>query len=77
MILLLVAVGLVFGRWWLVVVAAIAWPAFLLVAGSDLVLDEVPLAAGLAMANTLVGVLLHHGIASLFAVGTRLFKPAE
>jgi hypothetical protein len=62
----LVAIGLIFGRWWLVRVAAFAWPIFLVAMGSDLALDEVPLASGLAMVNTFVGVILHQGIASLF-----------
>lgn len=66
MIPVLVVIGLIFGRWRLVIVAAIAWPIFLLATGSDLALDEVPLASGLAMANTFVGVILHEGIASLF-----------
>jgi hypothetical protein len=66
---LLVALGFVVGRWWILIVAAIGWPLFLILAGPDLPLDEVPLASGLALANTLVGVALHRLLASVTGRG--------
>jgi hypothetical protein len=57
--------GLIFGRWWRVslLVAAVGWPA-LLVAGGVMAVDVPPVAAaaGLAVANTAVGVLVHQGV---------------
>lgn len=66
MIPTLILVGFVLGRWWrfALTAAAIAWPLTLVT--SDVVaLDwmSVGLAAGLAVINTLVGVLAHHLIA--------------
>jgi hypothetical protein len=66
-ILLLVALGFVVGRWWILIVATIGWPLLLILAGSDLALDEVPLASGLAFANTLVGVALHRLLVSVMS----------
>jgi hypothetical protein len=64
--------GLVFGRWWRLslLAAAVGWPA-LLVAGGVMDLDVPPLAAaaGLAVVNTAVGVLVHQGV--LLAVRMR------
>lgn len=65
MIPTMILFGLVFGRWWRLslVAAALGWPA-LLVAGGVMDVD-VPLlaeAAGLAVANTAVGVLVHQGV---------------
>jgi hypothetical protein len=65
MIPTMILLGLVFGRWWRLslVAAAVGWPA-LLVAGGVMDVD-VPLlaeAAGLAVANTAVGVLVHQGV---------------
>jgi hypothetical protein len=68
MIPTLILFGLVFGRWWRLslVVAAVGWPA-MLVAGSVMEL-EVGLvgAAGLAVLNTGVGVLVHHAVRRAF-----------
>jgi hypothetical protein len=60
----LILFGLVFGRWWRLslVVAAVVWPILL---AADGVMDgEVGLlgAAGLAVANASVGVLIHQGV---------------
>ena len=55
MIPTVILAGLIVGRWWLVAVAAIAWPLIVLAAGS-LDLSSVPLAAGLAIVNAAVGV---------------------
>lgn len=64
MIPTLILFGLIFGRWWRLslVVAAVGWPA-LLVAG-DIMYADVGLvvAAGLAIVNTEVGVLIHQGL---------------
>ena len=64
MIPTLILFGLVFGRWWRLslAVAALAWPA-VLVAG-DVMDPGVGLvgAAGLAVLNTGVGVLVHQGV---------------
>ncbi|HEX6328718.1 MAG TPA: hypothetical protein VFZ72_19280 [Jiangellaceae bacterium] len=64
MIPTLILFGLVFGRWWRLslAVAAMGWPATL-VAGGVMEL-EVGLvgAAGLAILNTGVGVLVHHAV---------------
>jgi len=65
MIPTMILFGLVLGRWWRLslVAAALGWPA-LLVAGGVMDID-VPLlaaAAGLAVANTAAGVLVHQGV---------------
>jgi hypothetical protein len=59
----LIALGLVLGRWWrtALAVGVIAWVA------TGLATDvfgwaSVPAAAGLALANTAVGVLVHQGV---------------
>lgn len=64
MIPTLIVFGLVFGRWWRLslAVAAVGWPAAL-VAG-DVMELEVGLvgAAGVAVLNAGVGVLVHHAV---------------
>jgi len=67
----LILVGLIFGRWWrsCLVTAAIGWP-LLLVAIGVVGVDEFGVllkAAGLAVINTGVGVLIHQG--GLIVVG--------
>jgi hypothetical protein len=56
----LILVGLVFGRWWRFVVplAALGWPVLLIATGVDNGLDFLLVAAALAVANVLVGVLV-------------------
>ena len=54
--------GLLVGRWWVVPAAGVIWVALLAMFG-DLGLDDVPLAAGLAMANAAVGVAFRRGVA--------------
>ena len=64
MIPTLIVFGLVFGRWWRVslAVAAVGWPA-VLVAGDVMELEAgLAGAAGLAVLNTGVGVLVHHAV---------------
>jgi hypothetical protein len=65
MIPTMILFGLVAGRWWRLslLAAAVGWPA-LLVAGGVMDVDVPPLAAaaGLAVANTAVGVLVHQGV---------------
>lgn len=61
MIPTLIIFGLVFGRWWRVtlVAAAIGWPLLLVASGTGATGLELFGAAGLALANTLVGVAVH------------------
>lgn len=64
MIPTLILFGLVFGRWWRLslVTAAVGWPVLLVV--TDVMDVEVGLlgAAGLAVINAGVGVLVHQGV---------------
>lgn len=74
MIPILIVFGLVFGRWWRssLLAAAVGWPAVLVAAD---VMDFGPgllEAAGLAIANTGVGVLIHQGVLRLIR---RLRRP--
>jgi hypothetical protein len=63
MIPTLILFGLVFGRWWRfsLIAAALGWP--ILLVSSDVMSVEVGLlgAAGLAVLNTGIGVLVHQG----------------
>lgn len=65
MIPVLLFLGAVLGRWWraTLIVAAVGWPAMLLV--TDVMHLELDLlgAAALAVGNVGVGLLLHHAIA--------------
>ena len=64
MIPTLILFGLIFGRWWRfsLVAAAIGWPVVLVV-GDVMGLEwGLAAAAGLAVVNTLVGVLAHQGV---------------
>jgi hypothetical protein len=65
---MLILFGLLFGRWWRssLTVAAVRW-SVLLGATGGLRFEASPLlsAAGLAMVNTGVGVLIHQGILRL------------
>ncbi|MGZ4155486.1 MAG: hypothetical protein ACXVQ0_13505 [Actinomycetota bacterium] len=60
MIPTVILVGLVFGRWWKVVVpaAVIAWPVLLITSGIDSGLAFFVNAGALAAANVVVGVFL-------------------
>jgi hypothetical protein len=60
----LILVGLVFGRWWRIVIplAAVGWPAVLIGTGVDSGLAFALGAAGLAIANVVVGVLVHQAL---------------
>jgi hypothetical protein len=61
---ILILFGLVFGRWWRLslIAAALGWPVLLV--ATDVMSVEPGLlgASGLAVANTVVGVLIHQGI---------------
>lgn len=61
MIPTLIGLGLVFGRWWLLslVVAALGWPLALLVGGVMTLEFGLLGAAGLAVVNAGVGVMIH------------------
>ena len=65
MIPILILFGLVFGRWWRLslIAAALGWPVVLV--ATDVMSIEPGLlgASGVAVANTVVGVLIHQGIA--------------
>lgn len=61
----LILFGLVFGRWWrtTLVVAAVGWPTWILADGSQAFSWELVLgAAGFAIANAAVGIVVHQGI---------------
>lgn len=65
MIPTMILFGLVFGRWWRVslLAAAVGWPALLVAGGvMDLDVQRLAAAAGLAVANTALGVLVHQGV---------------
>jgi hypothetical protein len=64
MIPTLILVGLVLGRSWRIVVplAAVGWPALLMLTGVDSGLDFVFAAAALAIANVTVGVLVNQAL---------------
>ncbi|MEU7760924.1 MULTISPECIES: hypothetical protein [Micromonospora] len=63
MIPVLILFGLLLGRWWRssLVAAALGWPVLLVATGVADVGAGLLGAAGLAVANTGVGVLLHQG----------------
>ncbi|MBF5031978.1 MULTISPECIES: hypothetical protein [unclassified Micromonospora] len=63
MIPVLILFGLLLGRWWRssLVTAALGWPVLLVATGVMDVGAGLLGAAGLAVANTGAGVLLHHG----------------
>lgn len=63
MIPTMIVFGLVLGRWWrlALVAAAVGWPVLLVADGVTDVEVELLGAAGLAVANTAVGVLVHQG----------------
>ena len=60
----LLLVGLVFGRWWKIVVpaAVIGWPVLLIATGVDSGLRFAVAAGLLAAANVFVGVLAYQGL---------------
>ena len=62
MIPILLLIGLLAGRWYVVAVAAVAWP---LILGLDGILtgsEQYAGAAALAMANTAIGVAVHKAV---------------
>jgi hypothetical protein len=65
MILTLILVGLVFGRWWrTTLIASVAgWPVLLVVLGITHSPTSLAGAAGLAAVNAGVGVAVHQGVA--------------
>lgn len=79
MIPTLILFGLAFGRWWRLslVTAALGWPLLLIV--TDVMSVEVGLiaAAGLALANTGVGMLIHQGSMRLLRLLRRRHSPTR
>lgn len=77
MIPTLILLGLVLGRWWrsALAAAAVGWPALLV--ATDTMDLEVGLlgAAGLAVVNTALGVLLHHALLRIFTLLRRGRSP--
>lgn len=67
MIPTLIAFGLVAGRWWrsCLAVAAVGWPVLLVTTDVKAMGPGLLAAAGLAVANTGLGVLAHQGIQRL------------
>ena len=64
MIPTLILFGLLFGRWWrlALVIGAVGWPVLLLATGTAAADAELFGVAGLAFANTGVGVAVHQGV---------------
>lgn len=67
MIPTLILFGLIFGRWWRssLVVGTVGWPVLLLATHTVSSLAETAGAAGLALLNTGVGVLIHQAVSTL------------
>jgi hypothetical protein len=61
----LLLAGLLVGRCWMLAVAAVVWPALLLVRGIDLGLGPVVVASALAVINTAVGVAVHRAVRAM------------
>jgi hypothetical protein len=64
MIPTLILFGLIFGRWWrsALIVGAVGWPVLLLATGTASADADLIGVAGLALANTGVGVAVHQGV---------------
>ena len=62
MIPILLLVGLLAGRWYVVGIAAVAWPLILGLNGTLTGSEQYFEAAALAMANTAVGVAVHKAV---------------
>ncbi|MEW2474287.1 hypothetical protein AB0875_10870 [Micromonospora gifhornensis] len=64
MIPALIVFGLLCGRWWrsALILAALGWPVLLVASGVEEVGPGLLAAAGLAVLNTGVGVLIHQGV---------------
>ncbi|HXV57599.1 MAG TPA: hypothetical protein VD704_07005 [Gaiellaceae bacterium] len=72
MIPVLLLLGLLAGRWAAVPLAALAWPLLLALGGVGLDgAADVAAAAGLAAANTAIGVVAHKGLVALVRAGAR------
>jgi hypothetical protein len=76
MIPTLILIGLVVGRWWLVAIAAIAWPIAL--AGSKLGsgFGFMVGTAAVAVVNTSAGVAVHKGAVKVFRILYARYVPA-
>lgn len=66
MIPVLILAGLIVGRWWMLPLAAIVWPAILISRDLGTGLHFAVVAAAFAVANTAAAVLAHKGIVKLF-----------
>ena len=64
MIPTLILIGLVFGRWWRIVIplAAVGWPVLLIVTGVDSGFGFAVGAAALATVNVLAGVIVFQAL---------------
>ncbi len=74
MIPILLLVGVLAGRWYVIPVAALVWPLVLVLAGIESNAADLFVAAGLAAANTAVGVLVHQGAKQVLARLVRLVR---
>jgi hypothetical protein len=74
MIPTLLVVGFLAGRWYVIPLAAVVWPLVLVLLGIESDAADLFVAAGLAAANTAVGVLVHQGAKRLLAGLARLVR---
>ena len=76
MIPTLILVGLIFGRWWRIVIplAAIGWAVLLIVTGADSGFVFALGAAALAIPNVALGVLVHR---VLWQLGRRVWTATQ
>ena len=79
MIPTLILVGLVFGRWWRIVIplAAIGWAVLLIVTGADSGFVFALGAAAIAMPNVALGVLVHRALWQLVRRVATATQPRE
>ena len=79
MIPTLILVGLVFGRWWRIVIplAAIGWAVLLIVTGVDSGFVFALGAAAIAMPNVALGVLVHRALWQLVRRVATATQPRE
>lgn len=62
MIPTLILAGLLVGRWWMLAVAAVAWPAYLILTQRGTGLAFALTAAAIAIPNAAVGVAVHRAV---------------
>lgn len=71
MLPLVLLVAVIIGRWWLIPIAAVAWPIVVSLGGDCSGIGCVLGAAGLGALNAAVGVLVHQGALWLFRAPRR------